>query len=69
MQLNSSPYAILLFLNFVACKQGVQNDTDWLVLNLGQFFTYVPHSDLAEFNISRVKQNSNYSCYQQFCVQ
>ncbi|XP_052402541.1 uncharacterized protein LOC127949398 [Carassius gibelio] len=37
----------------LACKQGVQNDTDWLVLNLGQFFTYVPYSDLAEFNISR----------------
>ncbi|XP_043108915.1 uncharacterized protein LOC122354733 [Puntigrus tetrazona] len=36
-----------------ACKQGIQNDTDWLVLNLGQFFTYVPYSDLAEFNISR----------------
>ncbi|XP_050958908.1 uncharacterized protein LOC127160258 [Labeo rohita] len=36
-----------------ACKQVVQNDTDWLALNLGQFFTYVPNSDLAEFNISR----------------
>ncbi|XP_016431576.1 uncharacterized protein LOC107758373 [Sinocyclocheilus rhinocerous] len=36
-----------------ACKQSIENDTDWLILNFGQFFTYVPYSDLAEFNISR----------------
>ncbi|XP_016116111.1 uncharacterized protein, partial [Sinocyclocheilus grahami] len=35
------------------CKQSIENDTDWLILNFGQFFTYVPYSDLAEFNISR----------------
>ncbi|XP_051764956.1 uncharacterized protein LOC127520644 [Ctenopharyngodon idella] len=40
-------------INQPACKQDIKNDTDWLVLNLGQFFTYVPYSDLAEFNISR----------------
>ncbi|XP_067298635.1 uncharacterized protein [Pseudorasbora parva] len=36
-----------------ACTKDIKNDTDWLVMNLGQFFTYVPYSDLAEFNISR----------------
>lgn len=45
----------LYCLHFAACKQDIKNDSDWLVLNLGQFFTYVPYSDLAEFNISKVK--------------
>ncbi|KAK7160943.1 hypothetical protein R3I94_003808 [Phoxinus phoxinus] len=40
-------------INQPACKQDINNDTDWLVLNLGQFFTYVPYSDLAELNISK----------------
>ncbi|XP_051994003.1 uncharacterized protein LOC127651975 [Xyrauchen texanus] len=40
-------------INQPACRQDVHNDTDWLILNLGQFFTYVPFSELIEFNISR----------------
>ncbi|XP_051560852.1 uncharacterized protein LOC127445100 isoform X6 [Myxocyprinus asiaticus] len=40
-------------INQPACRQDIHNDTDWLILNLGQFFTYVPYSELIEFNISR----------------
>ncbi|KAG1925718.1 mesothelin isoform 1 preproprotein [Pimephales promelas] len=40
-------------INQPACNQDIKNDTDWLDLNLGQFFTYVPYSDLAQFNISK----------------
>ncbi|XP_056308517.1 uncharacterized protein LOC130220162 isoform X2 [Danio aesculapii] len=39
-------------INRPTCKQGITNDSEWLDMNLGQFFTYVPYSDLAEFNIS-----------------
>ncbi|XP_028981157.2 uncharacterized protein LOC105009564 isoform X5 [Esox lucius] len=41
-------------INGPACTQGIQNDADWLEINLGLFSQYVSYSDLTHFNISGV---------------
>ncbi|TRY86165.1 hypothetical protein DNTS_030216 [Danionella cerebrum] len=35
-----------------ACNKDVRNNSDWLILNFGQFFTFLAHSDLLRLNIS-----------------
>jgi len=47
-----------VFVYFLACRLDIQNDAEWLEVNLGPFSKEVDYSAFKELNITGVRETS-----------
>lgn len=50
-------------LRALVCRQGIQNDAQWLEANLGPFSKYTTYSVLKVFNLSVVSHTFSYQSF------